>query len=100
MYRNVASRKVGNAPGVSSSCHKRKAPTSSLRVRDFLVGAAVLTSLQQELNRIQLLISYILTQVRPMPAGKNRGPASACPRQQIEGAPGLAFETWDPHNRS
>jgi len=32
----------------------------------------VLTSLQQELNRIQLLISYILTRVRPMPAGKNR----------------------------
>jgi hypothetical protein len=30
------------------------------------------TSLQQELNRIQLLISYILTQVRPMPAAKNR----------------------------
>jgi hypothetical protein len=32
----------------------------------------MLSSLQQELNRIQLLISYILTQVRPMPAAKNR----------------------------
>ena len=73
----VSLQKIRKHPGVLGCCHKKTgAPTASVRVRNFLVGPAVLASLQWELNRIQLLISYILPRVRPRLAGKNRVPAA------------------------